>query len=65
MDNSSLVGGQKMKREPIYAKEGYIFQHKERTDEFASILWLGEGVTLADYQEITEAEYEKLQEIVE
>ena len=54
-----------MKREPIYSSEGHVFQHKVKKDEFASILWLGEGVTLADYQEITEAEYEKLQEIVE
>lgn len=54
-----------MKREPIYSSEGHIFQHKEKKDEFARILYLGEGVTLADYQEITEDEYVKLQEIVE
>jgi len=49
-----------MKRQPIYAKEGYIFQHKERTDEFASILWLGEGVSLDDYKEIAEVEYQEI-----
>lgn len=48
-----------MKREPIYAKEGHIFQHKERADEFARILYLGEGVTIDDYQEITDEEYEQ------
>ena len=54
-----------MKREPIYSSGGHIFQHKVKKDEFARVLYLGEGVTLSDYQEITEAEYEKLQEIVE
>ena len=49
-----------MKREPIYSKEGCIFQHKERTDEFARILYLGEGVSLDNYKEITNEEYEKL-----
>lgn len=48
-----------MKREPIYSKEGHIFQHKERADEFARILYLGEGVSLDDYKEITEEEYEQ------
>jgi hypothetical protein len=50
----------KMKREPIYAKEGHIFQHKEREDEFAQILYLGEGVSLDDYKEITDEEYEEI-----
>lgn len=49
-----------MKREPIYSKEGYVFQHKERADEFARVLYLGEGVSLDDYKEITEEEYEEL-----
>lgn len=55
----------KMKREPIYSREGHIFQHRERSDEFARILYLGEGVSIDDYKEITEQEYERLQEIVE
>ena len=50
-----------MKREPIYAKEGHVFQHKERVDEFARILYLGEGVSLDDYKEITDVEYERVQ----
>ena len=53
-----------MSRKSICAKEGYIFQHKERTDEFASILWLGEGVSIDDYQEIPEEEYIKRSEII-
>lgn len=48
-----------MKREPIYAKEGRIFQHKEREDESAQILYLGVGVSLDDYKEITDEEYEQ------
>ena len=49
-----------MIREPIYSKEGYVFQHKERTDEFASILWLGEGASIDDYREITKAEAQEI-----
>lgn len=49
-----------MKREPIYSKEGHIFQHKERADEFARILYLGEGVSLDDYKEIPNEEYEEI-----
>ena len=49
-----------MKREPIYSSEGHIFQHKERADEFARILYLGEGVSLEDYKEITDEEYEEI-----
>ena len=48
-----------MKREPIYSKEGHIFQHKERFDEFARVLYLGEGVSLEDYIEITEEEHQE------
>lgn len=49
-----------MKREPIYSKEGHIFQHKERANEFARTLYLGEGVSLEDYKEITDEEYEEI-----
>lgn len=51
-----------MERKPIYSKEGHIFQHKERVDEFARILYLGEGVSLDDYREITDEEYTALLE---
>lgn len=48
-----------MKRKPIYPAEGYVFQHKEKLDEFACVLYLGQGVSLDDYKEITEEEYEQ------
>ena len=48
-------------REATYPKEGYIFRHKENKDDFARILWLAEGASIDDYEQITEAEYEATQ----
>lgn len=45
-------------REAIYPKEGYRFKHKEHEGSYPLVLFLGEGVSLDDYDQITEAEYE-------
>ena len=38
-------------------KDGYIFRHKTNTDAFSRELYLAEGESLADWEEVTEAEY--------
>ena len=47
-------------REAKYPKEGYRFKHKEREDSYPLVLFLGEGVSLDDYEQITEGEYEAI-----
>lgn len=45
-------------REAQHPKDGYIFQHKTNTDTFARELYLAEGESLDEWEEITEGEYE-------
>lgn len=44
-------------REAKYPKEGYRFKHKENDDSYPLVLFLGEGESLDDWEEITEGEY--------
>lgn len=44
-------------REAKYPKKGYRFKHKENDDSYPLVLFLGEGVSIDDYEQITEAEY--------
>lgn len=48
-------------REAQYPKAGYIFRHKINTDTFARELYLAEGESIDEWEEITEAEYESEQ----
>ena len=48
-------------REAHYPKAGYIFRHKINTDTFARELYLAEGESIDEWEEITEAEYESEQ----
>lgn len=45
-------------REAQFPENGYIFRHKINTDTFARVLYLADGESLDDWEEITEAEYE-------
>ena len=45
-------------RAPYYPKDGYIFRHKENRDAFSRELYLGDGVTIDEYEEVAESEYE-------
>lgn len=47
-------------RQAELPKEGYIFQHKENKEIFARMLFLAEGESLDDYEQITEAEYQAI-----
>ena len=49
-------------RKANYPKDGYIFRHKTNTDLFSRTLYLAEGESLDDWEEITEGEYEAIQE---
>lgn len=49
-------------RKANYPKDGFIFCHKTNTDMFSRELYLAEGESLSDWEEITEAEYEAIQE---
>ena len=44
-----------------YPKDGYIFRHKTNTELFARELFLAEGESLSEWEEITEAEYNAIQ----
>ena len=44
-------------REAQYPKDGHIFRHKINTDTFARVLYLADGESLDEWEEITEAEY--------
>jgi hypothetical protein len=48
-------------RKAEFPKAGYIFRHKTNTDAFARELYLAEGESLDEWEEITEAEYEAIQ----
>ena len=48
-------------RKANYPKDGFIFRHKTNTDAFARELYLAEGESLTEWEEITEAEYEEIQ----
>ena len=48
-------------REAQHPKDGYIFRHKVNTDTFARELYLADGESIDDWEEITEAEYESEQ----
>ena len=41
-------------------KDGYIFRHKTNTDAFSRELYLAEGESLTEWEEITEGEYEAI-----
>lgn len=47
-------------RKANYPKDGYIFRHKTNTEVFARELYLAEGESLSDWEEITDAEYEEI-----
>lgn len=47
-------------RKAHFPKDGYIFRHKTNTDAFARELYLAEGESLSEWEEITEAEYEDI-----
>lgn len=46
-------------------KDGYIFRHKTNTDAFSRELYLAEGKSLAEWEEIPEAEYNAMQKEAE
>lgn len=48
-------------REASFPKDGHIFRHKVNTDTFARELYLAEGESIDDWEEITEGEYESEQ----
>ena len=48
-------------REASIPKDGYIFRHKTNTELFARVLFLADGESLDDWEEITEIEYEAIQ----
>ena len=45
-------------REAQHPQDGYIFRHRTNTDTFARELYLAEGESLDEWEEITESEYE-------
>lgn len=47
-------------RKANFPKDGYIFCHKTNKDAFARELYLAEGESLSDWEEITDAEYEEI-----
>lgn len=47
-------------REAKCPKKGYRFKHKENDDSYPLVLFLGEGESLDDYEQITEAEYQRI-----
>ena len=46
-------------RKPEIPDEGYIFRHKENTNDFSYMLYLGTGVSLDDYDKVPIAIYEE------
>lgn len=48
-------------RKASFPQNGYIFKHKTNENAFARELYLAEGESLSDWEEITEAEYEAIQ----
>ena len=48
-------------RKAKFPKEGYIFRHRTNTDMFSRELYLAEGESLDNWEEITEAEFEAIQ----
>jgi hypothetical protein len=48
-------------RKANFPKDGYIFRHKTNTEAFSRELYLAEGESLDEWEEITEAEYEAIQ----
>ena len=48
-------------RKANFPKDGFIFRHKQNTDAFARELYLAEGESLDEWEEITEADYEEIQ----
>lgn len=49
-------------RKANFPKDGFIFRHKTNTEAFSRELYLAEGESLSDWEEITEGEYEAIQE---
>lgn len=47
-------------REAIYPKNGYRFKHKTREGSYPLVIFLGEGASIDDYEQITEAEYQAI-----
>ena len=45
-------------RKPKIPEAGYIFRHKENKDDFSRMLYLGDGVSIDDYEEIFEFIYD-------
>lgn len=52
-------------RKANFPKDGYIFRHKTNTEVFSRELYLAEGKSLDEWEEITEAEYEEIQKEAE
>lgn len=52
-------------RKANFPKDGYIFRHKTNTEAFSRELYLAEGESLSEWEEITEAEYEEIQKKAE
>ena len=46
-------------REATYPKEGYIFRHKENKDDFARIMWLADGGSIDEYDQVPIEVYEQ------
>ena len=52
-------------RKANFPKGGYIFRHKTNTEAFSRELYLAEGESLSEWEEITEAEYVEIQKEAE
>lgn len=48
-------------RKANYPKDGFIFRHKTNAEAFSRELYLAEGESLSEWEEITEGEYEAIQ----
>ena len=49
-------------RKANYPSDGHMFRHKTNTDLFSRTLYLAEGESLDDWEEITEGEYASIVE---
>lgn len=52
-------------RKANFPKDGYIFRHKTNKEAFSRELYLAEGESLSEWEEITEIEYEAIQKEAE
>lgn len=48
-------------REANFPKDGYIFRHKTNTDAFSRELYLAEGESLDDWEEVPLEEWDQFQ----